>query len=782
MSNKSIPYQSFCWVIGTTSFRTAKLNLKIEAQLLLLDEFFNEVIKESSWNWNNELQEKYYDFMKDRAFLTGEAKRKDKDAREKTSGLVDIGLITEDRLITDAGRELLKVTSSGDFETNNVFNINRDSFIYLKQLLKTSIDVSGSIVRPFIAVVKCLTELEFLSYDEFTYFVPLIRDDESAKQIISDIKLYREGKILPEEIIYKRLMQMENYKLAQEEFIASDVDENLICLVGMNRKSRNYDKPYYKLYENLKKVFLDGENIYESLLNSAKNINQKPGILWRSLLFKTTNIGVVRKNGKSSIHKQCPFINCKNETELKEVFFKYLHVFKAMATLSDYFDLNRRYFNITDTLIFEDCMIKLDMIPKYYFKEIIDVLYTETFSRDNNLRADAPLETISEAFKLDISKVYVALSKDLGITIKSPEQAATYVNDERYRRFNTLIDKKFNDSVLIELLNCFEKRDDKRIEELVTDEAAIPTIFEYILGIIWYKVSERQGNILDFMKLSLEANLLPKTHAAGGYADIIYEYEACTSYPKHSLLLEATLADGNNQRRMEMEPVSRHLGDYRIRFNNPFDYSLFVSTYLDKNVISDFRYRKIIPYTRDEETITGMKIISMDTDSLKKIIENKVKYKYLYEIFDKYHEMPLETVDWHDGMIKRLLESISHSDYKIVRKNTYFERNTWELIQMKNRIEHPKIFISYAWGSQEHDEKVIALATNLKGDGIDVIFDKWQLKEGNDTFKFMEKSVLDESITNVLILINPIYAKKANERAGGVGTETQIICRRSNLI
>lgn len=83
MANINIPYQSFCWVIGTTSFRTAKLNLKIEAQLLLLDEFYNEVIKKSSWNWNNELQEKYYDFMKSKAFLTGDAKRKDKDAREK---------------------------------------------------------------------------------------------------------------------------------------------------------------------------------------------------------------------------------------------------------------------------------------------------------------------------------------------------------------------------------------------------------------------------------------------------------------------------------------------------------------------------------------------------------------------------------------------------------------------------------------------------------------------------------------------------------------------------
>ncbi|MGY3776021.1 AlwI family type II restriction endonuclease [Helcococcus sueciensis] len=652
MTIKSIPYQSFCWVIGTTSFRTAKLNLKIEEQLLLLDEFYKEVTKNTTWNWNNQLQEKYYDFMKDKYFLTGDAKRRDKDAREKTSGLSDIGLITKDRLITQAGRALLDIASDGVFESNNVFNIDRDSFIYFKQLLKTSIEVGGNVVRPYIIVIKALIELEYLTYDEFTYFIPLITDEESSNDIISNIRLYRENKISKEELIYNSLIKMENYKLSQELFLKSNVDEDLICLIGMNRKSRNYDKSYFKLYENIKRIFIDGENDYESLLNSAKNINQKPGTLWRSLLFKTSNIGTIRKNGKDSIHDSCPFKICKNEMELKVVFFKYLHVFKAMATLSDYFDLNRRYFNITDTIIFEEQMIKLDIIPNYYFKEIIDELYEKAFIEDENLRDDVSLEYISEAFKLDISKVYSDLSKDLGITIKNTEQAKAYINDERYRRFNTLIDKKFSDAVLIELLNCFETRDDKRIEELVTDEAAIPTIFEYILGIIWYKVSERQGNILEFMKLSLEANLLPKTHAAGGYADIIYEYEACTSYPEHSLLIEATLSDGNNQRRMEMEPVSRHLGDYRIRFNNPFDYSLFVSTYLDKNVISDFRYRKIIPYAKGEETITGMKIISMNTDSLKKIIEKEIKYKYLYEVFDKFHEMPLETLDWHDDMIK----------------------------------------------------------------------------------------------------------------------------------
>ena len=50
-----------------------------------------------------------------------------------------------------------------------------------------------------------------------------------------------------------------------------------------------------------------------------------------------------------------------------------------------------------------------------------------------------------------------------------------------------------------------------------------------------------------------------------------------------------------------------------------------------------------------------MKIISMDRNALKKIIKNNAKYKYLYEVFDQDHEIPLETVDWHDGMIKEAI-------------------------------------------------------------------------------------------------------------------------------
>ncbi|MDR3292975.1 MAG: TIR domain-containing protein [Clostridiales bacterium] len=94
----------------------------------------------------------------------------------------------------------------------------------------------------------------------------------------------------------------------------------------------------------------------------------------------------------------------------------------------------------------------------------------------------------------------------------------------------------------------------------------------------------------------------------------------------------------------------------------------------------------------------------------------------------------------------------------------------------KNAIENPKVFISYAWGTDEYQEKVLTFATRLQREaGVEVIFDKWTMDAGNDTYAFMEKSVNDDTIHFVLILLDENYAEKADKRKGGVGTETQII-------
>lgn len=86
--------------------------------------------------------------------------------------------------------------------------------------------------------------------------------------------------------------------------------------------------------------------------------------------------------------------------------------------------------------------------------------------------------------------------------------------------------------------------------------------------------------------------------------------------------------------------------------------------------------------------------------------------------------------------------------------------------------KNPKIFISYSWSS---DALVVPLAQRLVSHGVEVVLDKWDLKEGQDKYAFMEQCVNDPDITKVLIVCDEAYAKKANNRIGGVGDETIII-------
>lgn len=87
----------------------------------------------------------------------------------------------------------------------------------------------------------------------------------------------------------------------------------------------------------------------------------------------------------------------------------------------------------------------------------------------------------------------------------------------------------------------------------------------------------------------------------------------------------------------------------------------------------------------------------------------------------------------------------------------------------------PKIFISYSWTTPQHEDWVINFAERLVSDGVEVVIDKWNLKEGHDKYNFMETMVKSPNIQKVLIILDKKYSEKAEKRAGGVGTETQII-------
>ena len=78
---------------------------------------------------------------------------------KKTSGLVDIGLIYDGRNLSEAGKVLLEISTENNFSTDNQFQIDKDSFIYLKQLLKTYYNIDGHTVRPFMVLIHLLDKI-----------------------------------------------------------------------------------------------------------------------------------------------------------------------------------------------------------------------------------------------------------------------------------------------------------------------------------------------------------------------------------------------------------------------------------------------------------------------------------------------------------------------------------------------------------------------------------------------------------------------------------------------
>lgn len=654
----ALEYKSFCWSIGTTSFRTKDFNRTIEEQLSLLNEFWT--IKENSaveWVNNNDIQTKYYEFMQEKGFVEGDANNKPKDAREKTSGLVDIGLIDNNRHLTKTGMTLLSISKNCDFSPDNPFEIPKDSFVYLKQLLKTFNQVGENTVRPFIVMLYVLSKIGEISLDHFTYLLPLCISKETTDEIIKRIDDIKNGITTVDDVIISRLLAMSNYQEALMLLLsAKTIDEAAICQIGMNRKSRGYDKPYYPLYSALHKAYMQNNvSAFVEVYDAARKVNI--GKQWIKYLFNTNSRVALVKDAEPHI-KPTLFDGVTTEDEFRTAFFKIMHLFKAKATLHDYLDLNRRYIKTTDIVLFEDGVVKLDVVPKHFFKSVMDDLYKQAYTSSSVLCEDCALDEISECLVINDEIVIKCINAELGVDTATIDNAREALEFNRYNRFKKLINSKFSDKQLIDLLSRFETRDDTEIRKMVTDNADIPTIFEYVLGILWYKISDYQGKILDYMKLSLDADLLPKTHAAGGEADIVYEYDKTLDYPEHALLLEATLTDSSNQRRMEMEPVSRHLGHHLIRTGNSNSYCIFATGKLNINVIADFRSRKNVPFYDPQDysrSVSGMKIIPLQISELKAILKGGKRYKDLYSLFELAFASELPPHEWYSQCISEQL-------------------------------------------------------------------------------------------------------------------------------
>lgn len=87
----------------------------------------------------------------------------------------------------------------------------------------------------------------------------------------------------------------------------------------------------------------------------------------------------------------------------------------------------------------------------------------------------------------------------------------------------------------------------------------------------------------------------------------------------------------------------------------------------------------------------------------------------------------------------------------------------------------PTVFVSYSWNPPSNQQNVFTLIHKLNNDGIRVIYDKKDLHPGQDMNHFMENALTSNDINGVIIVCSADYAKKADNRSGGVGYESELI-------
>ena len=639
-----IRFQTYSWVVGTTSFRVAETKYKIEKQLLILDSFKDDILNSS---WKEQQEEYFYSLVENGlAKEKGKTSDREKEGRQISSSLHYLGLTDKNRILQNTAYELLDILKNRQFNYDNIFGVRNDSFFYIKQFLK--LEFSNNIkngsyksfrIQPFLAVIYAILKTNnALSKDFFTFILPTIKNYDELIQLVE-----KQPKNIDKYLLSK-ISSMENYQNALNYFIEAKKSKDIFKKdnILINNNGGKNDIKFLDLYNSLLSynLYWSFEKKKEFILNIKFPKNSKNKYLYRYILNNDKKLTKKQLDKKAINNFENSFL-FKYSNSFDRNFFYLIQLSKWRINLEEYFDLNKRFFSLTDIVIFNNDFISLDEVAFELFNQIGDEILNIGFaiSSDdyfNKLYNKIEIKDISSKFDFDeklLLKSLKAKYPQINISNNLIDEIKKIKQSYLKNNFDLLIDNYFSDDSLEKLFTLIKYRQDKDIikfKELQWD-CDIPTIFEYLIGIFWYKISQRKGDLTEFLNLSLDVNLLPRRFAGGGNADIVYKYN------DHHLLIEVTLSNKDNQRKMELEPVSRHLGRYRLKGNNA--YAIFIAPFLDPNVLVAFRAYANLPYYDTKDTtnfVKNLSIIPLSIDDIICMIKNNISYSNFLDLKQKF--------------------------------------------------------------------------------------------------------------------------------------------------
>lgn len=516
-------------------------------------------------------------------------------ARHYTSNLVKLGFATEQRQVTEVGYNLLNPSSVVYDELEKLLLVDPINLIYLRQLLKLKLfnPNKNDYYAPFILAIYLLLEHERIDESLFLKILQLSNFIDHKDQFLSVLHDLDALNSLINDSLH---IEIEEHLATQLQERAK-LDQSLFFKIFTNKKTTNTVNLYWDFYnlcyefdrqhtqENL-------NNIYSFYLANKAIVDQAFG-LGTNLFFTNFFSNNVNEAIKHDLFHY--------EGNFNKNFYVIFKKSKQLDLINEYTDTTRRVLKTTGLISFQKGYVELSnkIIVKHIFnKEQFSQRIFGKLSIDQN-----PLYKDYNMYE-EMFNGFLYTSHSLSRICQYNEQQVSEIRSNIYQEFNTdnikrietliatkkrldfeaFIDKNYPIEKVKQLLNLFTDRKDQEIKAIVTAEASIPTIYEYVVGLAWYYFYNKKINLLHSYNLSLTADYEPLVHARGGEADlVIYDFD-------YVILIEATLMNAQNQKRGEWEPVLRHSVNLKAEedYNNTNRQvtTFFIANELDYNTIN----------------------------------------------------------------------------------------------------------------------------------------------------------------------------------------------------
>lgn len=643
---------------------------------LVLSDFLNDYYLIKNNEYTKELKEAYKRKVESR-FKTkynGDVPKKDlikyfideqkKRGRTYSNALAKIGLTDKVRQVTEVGNTFLNRDLQEDvFE--ELLQLDKDNLLFLRQLLKLRVYAPNgeNYYYPFRVAVYMLSQFDHVPSSDLTILINTIRPHHSNEKILEVINNYEEvinnnktfGEYLSEN--FRERNRIINLPSFYEEGV-TDFEE--FSAVFENRKTPSSIRMYYNLYlaildfnkeptdEKVKKLYQIGR---DTAIKKAFGFNK--------VLFKYR----LNDNWKEfKINNEELGLFVPDKRIVRRNFYSLFSKSKQYDLNREYSDMTERTFKLSGLISFENGLAKLaqswvtlnvfgldklkdSFSSKGGMEEYEGFINSEFYINQSTLK-------ILNVTEFEFEKIVRTIKEENNLS--EEVDLSIYFKDKYYQNFMTTINNRFSNKDIIYILSLFQDRsNDFKISKKVTDTATIPTIFEYMLAIAWHRIANQTYNLKNSMKLSLDADYYPLSHAPGGTGDIVVKHD------DYILMLEATLMDKHAQRRGELEPVIRHATNLTAVEEDKEVFTIFVADELDNNVINIFRATSFIHLestVQRESNVKGVNIFALSITDVINLLENGVTDKVILETIEKHYEREPHVIEsgWRKPILREL--------------------------------------------------------------------------------------------------------------------------------